>query len=200
MTMSCSSEVRLALWFGVGAVFFLSAGCTHPNVKTLEAYRSAKKSGDYATAATYLSDDARIWFGKKEGDGQPLIVKGGTYQEWDKEFRSTSRKEDVLVTDHQVSYTIYESNDFYRLIDGEMGPARLTYYFDESGRIKGKFYRAVTPKVKRAPNKLDEFKRWAAQNYPGLLDSADMNIPNQPQRWRELLTEWRADVGLAAIE
>jgi len=198
MGLSCSSAVRLAL--GVGAVLFLATGCTHPHIKTLEAYRSAKKSGDYGKAATYLADDARIWFGKKEGNGHPLTAKGGPYKEWDKEFRSTSRKEDVFITDHEVSYTLYEMNDFYRLIDGKMGPARLTYYFDDSGRIAGKLYRGLASKEKRPPDRLDEFKRWAGQKYPGLLDSSAMKIPNQPRRWRELLTAWRADAGLAPID
>jgi hypothetical protein len=32
------------------------------------------------------------------------------------------------------------------------------------------------------------------------LDSEEMKIPNNPQRWRALLTEGRADAGLPPID
>ena len=61
-------------------------------------------------------------------------------------------------------------------------------------------YRGMDTKVKPPPGRFDAFKRWADQENPGLLDSPEMEIPNNPRRRRELLTEWREGTGLPAIE
>ena len=181
-------------------LLLLATGCALPNIKTLDAYRFAKKSGDYAKASTFLADDARIWFEKKEGPGNRLTAKGGPYKDWDKEFRSTSRRETVRARGNAVTYISYETNDYFRLIERQPSPARVTYYFDGEGRIEGMLYQGLSTKEARPPDRGDEFRRWADQKYPGLLDSPEMEIPNQPKRWRALLVEWRREVGLPAIE
>ncbi|MCH8066415.1 MAG: hypothetical protein IIC90_11430 [Chloroflexi bacterium] len=167
-----------------------STGCTHPLQRKVEAYREAKKRGDTAEAARFLAHDARIWFGKKEGEGAPLRPEGGPYAEWDRHFRSTSTREDFQIIDRTVSYLSMETNDFYRLIDGQPGRARITYFFDDQDKISGMLYEPLTPKHQRPPDRYDDFKIWAGIHYPGLLESPEMEIPNQPQRWRALLTEW----------
>lgn len=186
--------VAAILWAGT------QSGCTQSLARNLEAYRAAKRSGDYATAGQYLADDARIWFGRKEGPGNPLTVRGGPYRHWDKEFNSRSIKKKMKVRGRTLSYVAYENNDYFRLIERQPTPARVTYYFDEQGRITGMLYKGLSSKEDRPPDRRAEFDRWAAERYPGLLDSPEMEIPNNPGRWRELLTEWRADVGLPAIE
>ncbi len=178
----------------------LASGCTHPLKQTWQEYRQAKKDGDYQKAALYLVDDARIWFNKKEGPGHPLRAKGGPYKDWDKEFRSNSRKENFRIKGRTLSYISYENNDYYRLIERIPSPARVTYYFDEDGKITGMLYAGLTPRTQRPPDRFCEFEKWATKRYPGLLDSDEMDIPNNPKRWREVLTEWRADVGLLPIE
>ena len=189
------------LKLGVLVVLGINAlGCASPLLRNLDAYRLAKKNGNYQTAAGYLAHDARIWFDEKEGDGHPLTAKGGPYKDWDREFRSTSRREDLRVDGQTVSYISYEINDFYRLIERVPTKARVTYYFDDDNRITGMFYRGLSPKVERPPDRYEEFKQWAAARYPGLLESPEMDIPNSPPRWRELLVEWRADAGLKPIE
>ena len=177
-------------------------GCTHPLTKSLDEYRAAKKRGDYAAAGRYLADDARIWFGRKEGDGAPLRARGGPYADWDKEFRSTSTRTTPRVEGRTITYESTEINDFYRLTNRTPTPALITYYFDDTGKITGMFYRGkdAKPKQPPPPDKYDEFKAWAAKRYPALLDSDEMSIPNNPKRWRALLVEWRADVGLPVIE
>ena len=175
-------------------------GCAHPLVRALDTYRQAKKGGDNETAAKFLADDARIWFDSKQGDGHPLTAKGGPYKEWDKEFRSKSTREDVRVDGRTVTYVSSEINDFYRLIERIPTTARVTYYFDDENKITGMLYRGLSPKSERPPDRYDEFKRWAAVRYPGLLGSPEMEIPNNPKRWRELLVEWRADAGLQPLE
>ena len=122
----CPTNLMLVLtgllWFG--------AGCALPtHVRTIDAYRAAKKRGDFAAAAAYLADDARVWFDKKEGPGKPLRPQGGPYADWDTEFRSTSARDEIRVRGNTVSYVVSEINDFYRLIDGVAGKYRMTYYF-----------------------------------------------------------------------
>ncbi len=181
------------LWFG--------PGCTPPaHVRTIDAYRAAKKRGDLATAAAYLADDARVWFDKKEGPGEPLRPKGGPYAQWDAEFRSTSTRDEIRVRGNTVSYVVSEINDFYRLIDGVAGKYRMTYYFADDGKIAGRLIQGVSPKSVRPPDRRCEFERWAAKKVPGLLEAEEMKIPNQPRRGRSLLTEWRAEIGLSPIE
>lgn len=176
------------------------AGCMHPYRQTIDAYRAAKKVGDYKTASSYMADDARIWFGEKEGPGNALTAKGGPYRNWDKEFHSTSTKKNYETGDHTLSYTSFEINDYYRMIDRTPTPARVTYYFNDDGKITGMLYRGLNPGKQRPPDRRCEFDRWVEKKYPGLIESEEMNIPNNPRRWRELLVEWRADVGLPAIE
>lgn len=194
---------ELARVMGSGVLIIVgisSLGCAHPRVRALDTYRQAKRSGDYETAARYLADDARIWFDTKKGEGHPLTAKGGPYKDWDREFRSTSTREDVRVVGQTVTYVSSEINDFYRLIERVPTKARVTYYFDEDNRITGMLYRGLSPKSERPPDRYDEFKQWAEAQYPGLLQSPEMEIPNNPKRWRELLTAWRADAGLKPIE
>lgn len=180
-------------WFG--------SGCAIPaHVRTIDAYRAAKKRGDLASAAGYLIDDARVWFGKKEGPGKPLRPHGGPYAQWDAEFRSTSTRDEIRVRGNAVSYVVTEINDFYRLIDGVAGKYRLTYYFADNGKITGRLVQGLSSDSVRPPDRRCEFEQWAAKKYPGLLDAEEMKIPNQPRRWRSLLTEWRAEVGLPPID
>ena len=155
-----------------------------------------------AAAGRYLAADARIWFGRKEGDGAPLRARGGPYADWDKEFRSTSTRTKPRVEGRTITYESTEINDFYRLTNRTPTAALITYYFDDAGEITGMFYRGkeAKPKEPPPPDKYDEFKTWAAKRYPGLLESEEMSIPNNPKRWRALLVEWRADVRLPVIE
>ena len=113
---------RLAL-VASGLAMILLSGCTHPLVRRLDAYRAAKKRGDYDTAAKYLAADARIWFEKKEGPGHPLRATGGPWGDWDRFFRAKSTRKDVRVLDDTVTYISREMNDYYRLLDRVSTPA-----------------------------------------------------------------------------
>ena len=195
-----STSPRFPMFLTVTFTMLLPSGCTHPLKQAWQDYRQAKKDGDYQKAALYLTDDARIWFNKKEGPGHPLRAKGGPYKDWDKEFRSHSTKENFRIKGRTLSYISYESNDYYRLIERTPSAARVTYYFDDDDKITGMLYAGLTPRTQRPPDRFCEFEKWTAKRYPGLLDSDEMDIPNSPKRWREVLTEWRADVGLPTIE
>ena len=122
------------------------------------------------------------------------------YADGDAGFRSTSTRDELRVRGNTVSYVVTEINDFYRLIDGVAGRVRITYYFADDGKIAGRLIQGMTPHNERPPDRRCEFEQWAAKKYPGLLDAEEMKIPNQPRRWRMLLTEWRPDVGLPSID
>jgi len=184
----------------VGLVAGCLAGCTHPLVRNLDAFRAAKARGDYEAAKTCLATDARIWFDKKEGPGAELSPRGGPYKEWDREFRSKSTREKLRAGKGTVSCVSYETNDYYRLLERTPTPARITYYFDDDRKITGMLYQRLSTIATRPPDRLCEFERWAGERYPGLLDSDEMKIPRNPKRWRELLVEFRRDTGLPPIE
>ena len=194
----CEPHIVVSLAAATMSLAFIE-GCAHPYVRRLECYRAAKKAKDYEAAATYLNPDARIWFGSKDGPGRPLRPKGGPYAQWDREFRSSATRKDVRVVGETVTYVSYEMNDFYRLIDRQPTGASVTYYFDDQGRIEGMLYARLDDEPSQT-DRQEEFERWAAEKYPGLLESEDMRIPNNPRRWRELLVEWRADIGLPPID
>ena len=80
-----------------------------------------------------------------------------------------------------------------------MMPARITWFFNDDGKIAGMLYEGLGRDALRPPDRECEFERWVENRYPGLLESADMEIPKNPTRWRELLIEWRVDVDLPAV-
>lgn len=181
-------------------LFLSAAGCTHPYVRTIDAYRAAKKQGDYETARTCLADNPRVWFGKREGEGSPLRPAGGPYAEWDKEMNAKSERIGMKVRDHTVSYDFLETNDYYRLVDRQPAKIRVTYYLDDDGKIEGYLVQRLTPPNRRPPDRCCEFERWVEEKYPGMLENEETKIPANPRRWREVLVEWRNDVGLPPVE
>ncbi len=134
---------------GVVMVALLVGGCAHPHVRTLEAYRAAKKRHDYDAVRKYLADDARIWHDQKEGPGRPLRPKGGPWADWDRVMNSTSTKTDMKVRGNAVTYLSTETNDYYKSLERTTHPARITYYFGTDGKITGMFYDPM--REKRGP-------------------------------------------------
>lgn len=188
-----------ALALGAIAITVGAFGCAHPHVRTLEAYRAAKKRHDYDAVRKYLADDARIWHDKKEGPGKPLRVTGGPYADWDRVMNGTSTQEEVEVRGNCVTYLSTETNDYYKSLERTTYPARITHYFGEGGKITGMFYDPMRESRGPAEDRRDEFDAWANAKYPGLLESEEMKIPKNPGRWRELLIEWREDAGLPRV-
>lgn len=193
-------RIELGMLITLGMATGTLTGCTHPLVRKLDEFRQAKKRGDYAVASTYLSPNARIWFDRKEGAGAELKARGGPYKDWDREFRSKSTRKKVRVRSNTVSYVSREINDWYRLLDRVPTAARITYYFNDEQKICGMLYEGLSAQKARPPDRLCEFKKWAGERYPGLLDSDEMTIPRNPKRWRELLIEFRRETGLPPIE
>ncbi len=186
-------------------VLCVASGCALPLVRRVDEFRAAKKKGNYELAATYLADDPRIWFEKKEGPGSPYGPKGGPWRDWDRFFNARSKRDSIHVTNRTVAMEFSEINDFYRLIDRPAGRYRATYWFDESQRITGVLIEGLTPRSQRPPDRLAEFQLWAMKHYPQELEflMPDGGIDPEIERarlWKKLLTEWRADSGLPSID
>lgn len=201
----CANEVRRLrpirpVLIVLAAATSAVAACAHPLERNLAAFQDAKRRGDHETAGRYLAADAQIWFDKKKGEGAPLTARGGSYADWDREFRSVTTREGVRINGNTLIYESEEINDFYRLIERAPTRARITYFFNGAGRITGMLYVGLTPPALRPPDRFDAFNTWAAERYRGLLDSPEMRIPNNPARWRALLNEWRESAGLPSIE
>ncbi len=182
----------------------VASGCVIPLVRRVDEFRAAKKQGDYDLAATYLADDPRIWFDKKEGPGSLYGPKGGPWKNWDRFFNARSTRDSIHVTDRTVAMEFSEINDFYRLIDRPAGRYRATYSLDENQRITGVLIEGLTPRSQRPPDRLAEFQLWAMKHYPQELEflMPDGGIDPEIERarlWKKLLTEWRAETALPPI-
>jgi hypothetical protein len=180
-------------------VVALLLGACASNLKTVKKFRAARQRGDDAAAARYLAPDSRIWFGKKEGAGFPFGHSNQADRHWDVYFHSDSTYSDWQSHDDTVSATVLETNDFYRLLDWKPAPYRLTYRFDERGRIKEVLLEPLGKSISR----LGEFKQWAAKTHPEelayLMPNGEIDrTGDRAERWRALLEEWRAQLTASA--
>lgn len=181
-------------------------GCVPSYVARLDHFRGAQLAGDYETARLYLSDDPRVWWEVKEGEGAPWVLGGGRWGAWDTHFRGSSTHGAWVVEDggRRVSAVFEEINDYYRLLERPAQHHRQTYFFDARGRIEGMMVSDVD-EPDGAPEGLgDAFGAWASANAPeewaylrpgGKIDPTG----DRAERTRRLLNAWRATRGLEAI-
>ena len=84
---------------------------------------------------------------------------------------------------------------------------RITYFFDDHGKITGYMISAADPDHKAPPSvtRFDEFEAWVEANHPdewdylrpgGSLDPTG----DRASRTRTLINQWRLSVGLPMIE
>lgn len=193
----------------VASVFVgLLAGCTHPNVATVERFRAARERGNVATARSLQSDDPRIWFDDTSGPGDKWEISGGRWQHWDDYFHGHSTPEPWQVSDQgaRVSARVSEINDYYRLT--ERGPQVHfeTYLFSPDGKIRGVQVVADKAAPQNGPGRAREFVAWARENHAEewayLHPRGDAIDPtgDRPERTRKLLEEWRGAAGLPALK
>ena len=130
---------------------------------------------------------------------------GGRWKAWDEHFRGTAEPaSDWQVENLLVWADIFETNEYFELIERGGGYWRATYIFDESGRISG-FMVSGVPGVESPRGRGDEFQAWAREHHP---DEAEYLMPggsidptgDRAPRMRALLNEWRGVVGLEPIE
>jgi hypothetical protein len=181
-----------------------TAGRDHPLVKIVKAYRAAKKSENPDSASVYLSEDSRIWFGKKEGPGKKRKLGHGPWHEWDRFFNAKGKPVGSYeVNGREVSVVMEETNDYFRLLDRSGGRYRATYYFDEDDKIAGVLIAGTGEE--RDMGRYDEFVAWATENRPGLLEQLMPDGELDPalekaKLWKQVLTEWRSEAGLPPID
>lgn len=193
-----SARVLVAL--GLVVASFPSRAESPPEERReiVDRYREAKARHDAAAIDALLSDDPRIWFGEKEGEGRPLSPGGrGPWADWDAFFRSESRIESMEEIEGGLRTTVLETNDWYRLVDREPKRYWIDYLFTGDDRIAGIFVHSI-PGVGRSPDRLEEFRTWAEAHRPGLMDELmpDGEIdPAKARLWKEALLEWRRAAG-----
>ena len=80
----------------------------------------------------------------------------------------------------------------------------MTYYFNDQDKITGMFYRALSPKEVRPPDRRCEFEKWAEAKYPGEIAKLEPGGRIDPalenaRRWKAMLVEWRQEAGLPPV-
>ena len=126
----------------------------------------------------------------------------GAWANWDTFFNSSHDDRRVELEGDEVVVVSYENNDFYRLIDREPVSAESRYWFDEQGRILGRVYLGPTGETE---DRLDEFTAWLeacdAQMLAWLMPEGEIEpTVERANRWKELLIEWRREMGLPEVE
>lgn len=208
--MACFPGARIHRAAVAAGLCLLLANCTgsDPMIEKVEAFRAARDEGDHEKARDYLSDDPRVWYEKREGEGSPVKLGAGRWKIWDEHFRGESDLEPWRAEGNAVWSIATETNDYYRLLEREtVSRYRVTYFFDDDGKIEGYMISAARPGKPREPvvDRFDEFMAWALENHSeewaylrpgGKLDPTGDRAP----RTRRLLNAWREEVGLPALQ
>lgn len=202
-------RLRLAAWGTTLILTGFFVACSHQSklVEKVEAFRAVRKAGKIEEAQRYLTDDPRVWFDKKEGEGKPMKLGFGPYHHWDEEFHSHGEHGPWKVEGNTVWAIATEINDYYRLVERKDTPTyRITYFFNDKGLIEGYLISDAHPGEPSPPkqSREEEFKKWAQETYPeewhylrpeGKLDPSE----DRAERTRALLVEWRSVVGLPPL-
>ena len=168
-------------------------------IHRVKAYHNARAADDVAAEAAFLSPDARTWYESRTGEGEPLKPgRSGRYAHWDAFFHSKPVLSDWVVRGREVTATVHETNDFYRLLDWKPNPYQMTWWFDDQDRISGVMIRSLPGKE---TSRLQEFRAWATLHQPAELEYLMPKGKLDPtgdraERFKALLVEWRAAAGL----
>lgn len=183
------------------ALFLAVFGCEPAKeeqdlLETALRFRSLVERNELARAQTMVAEDARRWWGSREGEGSSWRVEQpGPWSGWDRHFRSKKEILDVVENpDRSVTVTLRETNDYFQMLDRGWVMNSVTYYFDEEGLIEGLLIRA---EGERSPGRTEEFLAWARENEPdeiaALMPDGEIDPSGEnPVRYRALLERWRA--------
>lgn len=181
------------------ALLVIACATALSNVDRVKAYRAAHDRGDVAAEAAFLAPGARIFYERREGEGDPLTAgRSGRYAHWDEFFRSRTTLTDWKEEGDAVSATVHESNDFYRLLDWTPRPYRMTWWLGADGRITAAMVESIPGETK---SRMKEFQEWARANR---ADELAYLMPNgridptedRAERFKKILLEWRKAAGL----
>jgi hypothetical protein len=208
---SGTTRTTIAASLGILVLFaVVLGGCSGGEnmVEIVESFREARDAGNYSVAQSYLSDDPRVWYEERTGEGMPVKLGAGRWKEWDDYFNSEGELGEWKAEGSTVWAVSTETNDYYRLIERQdVSQYRITYFFNNRTQIEGYMISAASPDELQKPSvdRFDEFKAWAEENHPeewaylrpgGNLDPTGDRAP----RTRELANMWRESVGLAPVE
>lgn len=174
-------------------------------VAKVYSYIEARQRADSAAVQSILSADSRVWFETKEGPGRKREANGdGPWAGWDREMHATGKKSDFRRHENTVTGIIWETNDYFRLLERTPGRIRITYYFDADERIEGALVQGIDDAGKPHTSRFDEFYEWAMENRPDEIqylypDEKIVPSAERAERWRALLIQWREAVGLERI-
>jgi hypothetical protein len=181
-------------------------GCVSSPVTVVEDFRACRDAGDLDAARTYLSDDPRVWYDERSGEGSPWKLSGGRWKTWDDHFNSSGEVGPWHVEDDSVWAIVEEMNDYFRLIERQDMPRyRLTYFLDDENRIEGYMISSADPGGPPSVSRFDEVEAWALANHAdewaylrpgGRLDPTG----DRAERTRVLVNLWRVENGLPPIE
>jgi len=186
----------------------LQTGCASTQVASVQSFRAARAAGDLDLARTYLTEDPRVWYEKRDGEGLHWTLGAGRYKVWDEHFNSVSDLGPWHVQGLTVWAVTTETNDYYRLIERRgVSRYRVSYFFNDHGRIEGYMISDAAPDhpTPPAPSRADEFAAWAKQDHAQeweYLRPGDRLDPtgDRAQRTRAQANLWRIEVGLPPIE
>ena len=77
-------------------------GCASSPVTVVEDFRACRDAGDLDAARAYLTDDPRVWYGERTGEGSPWKLGAGRWKTWDDHFNSSGEVGDWHVEDGSV--------------------------------------------------------------------------------------------------
>lgn len=183
----------------------LLGACTSPKVRIANEFRAARERGDIDAARAMLSEDPRIWYEQRDGEGSPWNLEGGRWKGWDDHFNSTSDVGAWHVEDDHLWAVVYEMNDYFRLCEAGPSAWKLTYFFDGDGHISGMMVSGAPDEHAGDRGRRAEFDQWLKATHPeeyevlrpdGSIDPTG----DHPERTRDLLHEWRREIGLPTIE
>jgi len=166
----------------------------HPRVARVQEFQEARYRGDRGRALRFLSGDARIWFGNREGAGRPWALDG-PWEAWDRFFHARRTYQGWEVRGDAVTAISTEQSEFYELIDREPWPNRLTWWLDDAGKIDG--YLVASLRRGEPRSRFEEFTAWAAVHEPDelayLMSGGEIDpAGDRPERWKAALLRWRA--------
>ena len=170
-------------------------------IETVEKLRAALDREDYETAKTFLTENPRVWYDGREGEGFPWTLDGGRWKGWDGHFNGVSTLQGPLQAQgHEVWADFHEINDYFRLTGRSGGYFRKTWFFDEEGKIEGYMISRVPGAPEPTKGRFEEFEAWAKENDPDelayLLPGGRIDpTGDRPQRFRAILERWREATG-----
>ena len=195
------NPVKLVLLVGLLAC---AIGCTSKTpIERVEEFSRLRES-DLDKAQEFLSDDPRVWYGERQGDGRPWNLHGqGMWSDWDTHFQSAGEILKWETGPNQVASIHSEMNDYFRLLDRNGSWYRKTWFFDNAGRIEG-YMISDWEDAPPTHDSGDDFRAWASEAYPdewaylrpeGQLDPSG----DRAARTRVLLVAWRQVAGLTDL-